>query len=276
MKSNPVGFQGEIGSYSEEAVRKYFQGKASTISYKTLHDLFQSLENNEIEQALIPIENSLEGSVTEAYDLLLKSTVKVNGETILRIVHSLIGHPGVGKEDIRTVYSHPQALAQCRRYLRILGVETIATYDTAGSVKMLKGTKARDSAAIASRVAAETYGMDVIEEGIEDEENNYTRFFLLSRREAEPTGEDKTSIIFSASHVPGSLYRALEEFANRGINLTKIESRPTKQKPWEYFFFLDFEGHKDDRNCKEVLETISKRTDFLKIIGSYPRVKEKV
>lgn len=276
MKSNPVGFQGEIGSYSEEAVRKYFQGKASTFAYKTLHDLFQAIENNEIEQALVPIENSLEGSVTEAYDLLLRSTVKVNGEIILRIVHSLIGHTGVRKEDIRRVYSHPQALAQCRRYLRILRVETIATYDTAGSVKMLKGKKESDSAAIASRAAAETYGMDVIEEGIQDEESNYTRFFLLSRHEAEPTGEDKTSIIFSASHVPGSLYKALEEFANRGINLTKIESRPTRQKPWEYFFFLDFEGHKNDKNCREVLETISKRTDFLKIIGSYPRVKEKV
>lgn len=276
MNSNPVGFQGEIGSYSEEAVGKYFRGKASTVPYKTLHDLFQALENNEIEQALAPIENSLEGSVTEAYDLLLRSTVKVNGEMILRIVHSLIGHHGVRKEDIRTVYSHPQALAQCRRYLRVLGVETIAAYDTAGSVKMVKERNARDSAAIASRAAAETYDMDVIEEGIADEESNYTRFFLLSMREVESTGEDKTSIIFSASHVPGSLYRTLKDFANRGINLTKIESRPTRQKPWEYFFFLDFEGHKDDKNCREVLETISKRTDFLKIIGSYPRVKEKV
>lgn len=276
MKSNSVGFQGERGSYSEEAVRKYFHRNATGVPYRTLYDLFQALENNEIEQALAPIENSLEGSVTEAYDLLLRSNVKVNGEMNLRIVHSLIGHRGVGKEDIKAVYSHPQALAQCRRFLRGLGVEMIAAYDTAGSVKMVKDNNARNSAAIASRAAADVYDMQVIEEGIEDEESNFTRFLLLSKRESERTGEDKTSIIFSASHSPGSLYRALEDFAKRGINLTKIESRPTRQNPWEYFFFVDFEGHKDDKNCKEALEAISRRTDFLQIAGSYPRAREKV
>jgi prephenate dehydratase len=275
MKSNSVGFQGERGSYSEEAVGKYFKQKSAGVSYRTLYDLFQALENREIEEALAPIENSLEGSVTEAYDLLLGSTIKVTGEMNLRIVHSLIGHRDVRKEEIQTVYSHPQALAQCRRYLRVLGAETIATYDTAGSVKMVKERNENDSAAIASRAAANVYDMYVIDEGIEDEENNYTRFLLLSRNETEPSGADKTSIIFSASHSPGSLYRALETFSSRGINLTKIESRPTRQNPWEYFFFVDFEGHKDDEDSKKALEAISKITDFFKILGSYPRAREK-
>lgn len=271
-----VGFQGERGSYSEECISRFFGVKATPRAFRTLADLFIALEDDEIKQALVPIENSIEGSVTEAYDLLLKSSANVNAEMNLRIVHCLISHQSVKKDQIRYVYSHPQALGQCRNYLRRFGREIISTYDTAGSAKMVKEKGMMDAAAIASKRAAEVYGMQVLEEGIEDEENNFTRFFLLSKSESSSTGNDKTSIIFSASHKPGSLYEALSEFAKMEINLTKIESRPTRRKAWEYNFYLDFEGHKEDDRCNQVLETLSKKGNFLKILGSYPKAKSKI
>lgn len=268
-----VSFQGERGAYSEEAVLNFFGNMVEVKPLMDLDEVFESVESGETEYGVVPVENSLEGSVNQTYDLLLSSSLKVCGEIILKIVHCLIVHPQAEIVSIKKVYSHPQALAQCRHFIRKSGYIPVPYFDTAGSVKMIKEENVRDAAAIASKRAAEIYQMKVIAEGIEDRKNNYTRFFVLSKQDSPPTGEDKTSIIFSVKHAPGTLYHALEEFALRGINLTKIESRPTKLKPWEYNFYLDFEGHISEERCKKAIEKLMEKSTFLKILGSYPRAK---
>lgn len=268
-----VSFQGERGAYSEEAAFNFFGTNIKLKPCMELDEVFESVECGETEYGVVPIENSLEGSVNQTYDLLLSSNLKVCGEIVLRIVHCLIVHPKAEKGSIKYVYSHPQALAQCRNFIKRSGYKPIPYFDTAGSVKMIKEKGLLDAAAIAGRRAAEIYQMKVIAEGIEDKQNNYTRFFVLSKHDSPPTGEDKTSIIFSVKHVPGALYNALEEFAKNGINLTKIESRPTKIKPWEYNFYLDFEGHINEERCREAIEKLKGKALFIKILGSYPKAK---
>ena len=270
-KTTAVAFQGEVGAYSEQAVLLYFGPTASAKPCKSLRAVFEMVEKGESEFGVVPIENSLEGSVNETYDLLMDSSLQVSGEINLRIVHCLIANRETQLNDVKVVYSHPQALAQCRRFLESLNCEVVSTYDTAGSVKMVKERRLVDSAAIASERAAEVYGMKVLKRAIEDSLNNYTRFFVLSRYDASPSGRDKTSIIFSVKHLPGTLFSALQEFAVRSINLTKIESRPTRQNPWEYNFYLDFEGHGEEVACKEALEGLRKKSTFVKVLGSYPR-----
>ncbi|MBI2648405.1 MAG: prephenate dehydratase [Thaumarchaeota archaeon] len=273
MKKTKVGFQGEHGAFSEAAILSHFRGPVATIPHKTIRETFNSIEAGSADAGVVPVENSIEGSVYETYDMLLTSSVKVAGEIVLRVVHCLIGLPGSKITDVKAVYSHPQALAQCRGFIASLPIEPIITYDTAGSVKMIKEKRLRDAAAIASDKAAELYGMDVLAKGIEDYGRNYTRFFIISMNEAKRTKDSKTSLIFSVPHTPGSLYKALEAFARRGINLTKIESRPTRQRPWEYYFFLDFEGHRQDRDCARVLRELATKTVLLKVLGSYPKSK---
>ncbi|MEM3640616.1 MAG: prephenate dehydratase [Candidatus Bathyarchaeia archaeon] len=264
-----VAFQGEIGAYSESAVYAYFGPSAKVKPCRYLSDVFRSVEKGEADFGVVPVENSIEGSVTQTYDLFLTHDLKVCGEAIIRIVHCLIVHPGTKLDEIKTVYSHPQALAQCRIFLEKLNCRVISAFDTAGSVKMIKDEGLRDAGAIASERAAKIYGMSILAKDIGDSLNNYTRFFVLSRDDAPYTGKDKTSIIFSIKSYPGSLYRVLGEFATRDINLTKIESRPTKQTPWEYNFYLDFEGHRTEKHCQEALEAIKDKTNFVKILGSY-------
>ncbi|MDH5532281.1 MAG: prephenate dehydratase [Candidatus Bathyarchaeota archaeon] len=269
-----VAFQGEIGAYSESAVYSFFGPSAEVKPCRNLSDVFESVEQGENLYGVVPIENSTEGSVNQTYDLFLTRDLKVCGETILRIVHCLITNPKTELKSVKVVYSHPQALAQCRGFLEDLGCELIPTYDTAGSVKMMKEKSLMDAGAIASERAAEIYGMKALVKGIADNPNNYTRFFVLSKNDSPPTGEDKTSIIFSTKHVPGALFHTLEEFASRGINLTKIESRPTKQQPWEYNFYLDFEGHRLEKRCQEALKALENKSAFVKILGSYPKAAE--
>ncbi|MEJ5328379.1 MAG: prephenate dehydratase [Candidatus Bathyarchaeia archaeon] len=266
-----VAFQGEKGAYSESAIYAFFSGQVEVKPCRDLKEVFESVEKQEAQFGVVPVENSLEGSVNQTYDLFLTYDLKVCGEIIIRISHCLIANPSTKLEDVKTVYSHPQALAQCRRFLERFGRELVPTYDTAGSVKMLKEKGLKDAAAIASEKAAEIYGMKILAREIEDNLENYTRFFVLSKEDAPMTGRDKTSIIFAAAHTPGSLYHALGEFAKRGINLTKIESRPTKKKPWEYNFYLDFEGHRTEENCAAALKALEKSALFVKILGSYPR-----
>jgi chorismate mutase/prephenate dehydratase len=189
----------------------------------------------------------------------------------LRIVHCLIANQHATLDTIKKVYSHPQALGQSQLFLRHLGCEIISTYDTAGSVKMIKEQNIMDGAAIASARAAKIYGMKILAREIEDTPNNFTRFFILSRKDSPPTGMDKTSIVFSVQHKPGALYAAIKEFADCKINLTKIESRPTRQKAWEYNFYLDFEGHHEDEMVKDALDRLANHSLFLKVLGSYPR-----
>ena len=266
-----VAFQGEPGAYSEMATIQYFRN-SNLVPMKSLQDVFDALRQGDVDFGVVPIENSTEGSVNETYDLLLDTDFVVSGEIYLRVRHCLIVNKG-GGWNIRSVYSHPQALAQCRRYLQGRKLATVAAYDTAGAVKMIKQKKAMKVAAIASRRAAELYDMDILEEGIEDSKNNFTRFLIISKIRTKSTGRDGTSMIFSVKHIPGALYSILEVFANRNINLTKIESRPKKEKPWEYNFYVDFEGHIDEKIINEAVESIKKKAAFIKILGSYQRAE---
>ena len=266
-----VAFQGEPGAYSENAVFQFFGADTEIKPCRDFKDVFDSVCTQETRFGVVPVENSLEGSVPQNYDLFLRYDLKVCGEVIVKIEHCLIVNPGTALEDIEVVYSHPQALGQCRRFLEKFGRELIPTYDTAGSVKMLKEKGLKNAAAIASERAANIYGMQILAKDIADNPENFTRFFVLSTEDSPPTGKDKTSIIFSATHAPGSLYHALGEFTKRNINLTKIESRPTKQTAWEYNFYLDFERHRTEAPCAEALKALEKYALFVRILGSYPK-----
>ncbi len=269
-----VAFQGERGAYGEMAALQYFP-KARLAPKKSFQDVFDAAENGGADYVVVPVENSIEGSVNEIYDLLLQTKMSVIGEVYQRVRHCLIANRGAKK--IKRVHSHPQALAQCRGYLQRKKLEPVPAYDTAGAVKMIKENKMMDSAAIASRRAAELYDMQILDEGIEDRKNNYTRFLVLSPKKVR--GDDmkaekyKTSMIFSVKHVPGALFGIIGEFAIRRINLTKVESRPTKETPWEYNFYVDFEGHAQDKAVQEALRSIKPKTSYVKILGSYRKAE---
>jgi chorismate mutase/prephenate dehydratase len=269
-----VAFQGELGAYSEMAVYSFFGKSAQVKPCKSFDDVFESVKTGDVNYGVIPIENSIEGSVNRTYDLFLEFDLKVSGEIIIRISHCLIAHKGVSLDQIKTVYSHPQALAQCRKFLEQHKLRAVPTFDTAGSVKMIKDSQLMDAAAIASERASQIYDMTILEREIEDIKNNSTRFFVLDKQDSPYSGEDKTSIIFAAKSIPGALYKILKEFADRNINLTKIESRPTKQTPWEYHFYLDFQGHRTEPKCQQALENIKDKTIFVKILGSYKAAKK--
>lgn len=273
LKKIRVAFQGEIGAYSEEAAFDFFGNNIETVSCKTFNDVFEKTEKGIVEYGIIPIENSLEGSVGQNYDLLLKSNLKIFGETILRIRHCLLALEKINLKSIQKVYSHPQALGQCRKFLERLNCQLIPTYDTAGSAKMIKEEKLKNCAAIASERAGRFYGLKILKKGIEDNSKNFTRFFIISKKDRQPTGNDKTSIIFSVKHKPGALYKALGIFAICDINLTKLESRPIVGRPWEYNFYLDFEGHRKDKIIQKVLSILKNTCLFLKVLGSYPKAK---
>ena len=268
-----VAFQGEIGAYSEEAALRFFGPPIQAKPCESLDNVFKVVERDEAQFGVVPIENSLEGSISRTYDLFLDSSLRVCGEIELRVSHCLIASQEARLDLIKRVYSHPQALGQCQAFLRHLDCELIPTYDTAGSVKMIKEEEITDGGAIASARAAEIYGMKVMAKEIEDNPNNFTRFFILSRQDSPPSGNDKTSIVFSVKHKPGTLYEFLKEFATRNISLTKIESRPTRQKPWEYNFYLDFEGHREDKAPREALKNVEEISLFVKVLGSYPKAK---
>ena len=271
-----VAFQGELGAYSEEAAVSFFGAGVQVKPCERLEDVFRAVEQDDVQFGIAPIENSLEGSISKTYDLLLDSSLKVCGEIELKVSHCLIANPGVTLDSIKRIYSHPQALGQCQAFIKHLNCELIPTYDTAGSVKMINEKRITDGAAIASTRAAEIYRMKIINCGIEDNPNNFTRFFILAKEDAPPSGNDKTSVVFSVKHKPGALFSFLEELAVKNINLTKIESRPTRQKPWEYNFYLDFEGHREDRAPREALEKLQDYTIFIKVLGSYPRARATV
>ena len=265
-----VAFQGEPGAYSEQAVFDYF-GAVETKPCESFDVVFDSVISDACEAGLIPIENSLAGSIHQNYDLLLRHDLHIIGEHLLRVQHWLIALPGVKKEDIKKVVSHPQALGQCAAYLRNRGIKPESVYDTAGSVKMLKESGARDTAAIASRRAAELYEMQILEEGIEDNPENYTRFLAISKTTVQPEGEAKTSIVFTLKNQPGALFKALSVFALRDIDLTKIESRPLQGQPWEYLFYIDFIGAAQEETARKALDHLGEYALMLRVLGSYPR-----
>jgi len=266
-----VSFQGERGAYSEAASVSFFGNEIEAIPCFTFADVLKNTENGNSDYSILPIENSLEGSVGESNDLLLSTKLNAIGEIYYRIHHCLIGTGSIG--DIDTVYSHPQALGQCRQFIQENSLKTIPTYDTAGSVKIIKDLNKSSAACIASRNAAEIFDVPVIQEGIEDNTNNYTRFLIFSKENGSKTENSKTSIIFSIKHEAGALYQIINEFYQHKINLTKIESRPNKNTPWEYNFYVDFEGHQDDSLIKDMLQKLRNNSTFLKILGSYPIAK---
>lgn len=267
-----VAFQGERGAYSEEAAVRFFGESIEPVPNQSFDQVFEQVESGASQYGIVPIENSLAGSIHRNYDLLLRHNLHVVGEIAIRIVHCLIVNRGVSLEQVRKVQSHPQALAQCERSLaRWPHIERVTAYDTAGSVKLLKDRGAQDEAAIASRRAAEIYDMDILIDGMEDDQENYTRFLILHREAVKTDGPSKTSIVFSMDNVPGALFKTLAVFALRDIDLTKIESRPLQGKPWEYFFYLDFAGGLHEERCQKAISHLGEIAKFLRILGSYPR-----
>jgi prephenate dehydratase len=268
-----VAFQGERGAFSEDASIKLFGRDIDLLPCVRLREVFLAVSENRVDFGVVPVENSQAGSINETYDLLLIHSLNIYAEVILKISHSLMALPGEDLSKIRIIYSHPQALAQCEEFLSQLEAEIVPAYDTAGSAKMIAERQLTGCAAVASREAANRYGLEVLAPEIETNVNNYTRFFAISRRRAEPADKNKTSLVFAAKHVPGALQRILGIFANRNINLTKLESRPSKDRPWEYVFYTDFEGHLDSESYQEAMKELKDQATFVKILGSYPKAE---
>ncbi len=266
-----VAFQGELGSFSHHAVGKIFEPEIEPLHCLSFDDVFESVAGKKAELAVVPIENTLAGSIHKNYDLLARHSLDVVGETSLRVEHNLIGHPGVSLRRIQQIYSHPAALDQCARLLRrFRAIEKVPYYDTAGSVKFIRDRGLKNAAAIASEDAAKIYGMKILRRGIEDDPENFTRFLALARRNRFPQGGRKTSIVFGLKNEPGVLFKALSVFALRNIDLSKIESRPIRGKPWQYLFYLDLMIDVRSRECVNALRHLRELAPYFKILGSYP------
>ena len=264
-----IAIQGEPGSFSHEAAKRMVP-ECTVVPCARSREVFERLERGSVGGAVIPIENSLAGSVTEHFDLLLERKVFIQAEFRLRIIHNLIALPGVRVADLRHAYSHPVALDQCRDFFRRHPrIEAMPFYDTAGSVKHVITEGLRDSAGIASKHAAAVYKGRILASGIEDDKRNFTRFFLLRKSRRILPGANKTSIAFGLKNVPGALYHALSVFEKRDISLSKIESRPMRGRPWEYVFYTDF-LRGDDRTSRDALKGLSAVADLVKVLGVYP------
>jgi chorismate mutase/prephenate dehydratase len=265
-----VVYLGPEATNTHMACLDHFGSSIRAMPKDNIPDVFEAVERGEASHGVVPIENSTEGSVNRTLDMFIESEVKICGEIMMRVSHDLLSSEG-RPEGIRKIYSHPQALGQCKKWLRknLPSIPLIETVSTAKAAQMA----AEDSSAgaIASSLASRLYGLKVVKSQIEDYFHNYTRFLVLGRQSAERTGRDKTSILFSISHAPGTLYQALMHFSQRGINLTKIESRPVRDRAWEYVFFIDFEGHIKDEPIMELLTELEKKIPFLKVLGSYPQ-----
>jgi prephenate dehydratase len=268
-KNAPIAFQGEDGAYSQQAIFEAFGEASPTLACHSFLDIFKAIDSGRADLGMLPIENSTAGAINQSYDLLLDYDLKITREVIFRVSHALLAVPGVSVSEVRRVYSHPSALEQCNRYIADRGWKAVAAYDTAGAAKLLSESRERDAGVIASELTAQRYGLQVLERGVEDWNNNFTRFFVIGRQEPPRSEKSKTSIVFATRHVPGALYQSLGEFASRGINLTKLESRPDRKRPWHYVFYLDFDGHWQDPVCKEALANLLGLTSFLKVLGSY-------
>ncbi|HUQ90921.1 MAG TPA: prephenate dehydratase [Bryobacteraceae bacterium] len=276
MKKIRASFQGELGAFSQIALRQLLGEKAEPVPCERFDQAFRALTGGEVNAAVIPFENTLHGSVHENYDHLLQFDLRIVGETSVRIVHNLIVPPGVKWKDMKRVFSHPVALNQCLDFFTAHpGLQKTSFYDTAGSVKMLMAGALTDAGAIASSMAAEIYGARILKRSIEDDRQNFTRFFLLQRKTDKPliaqTGEKKTSLVFTTRNTPGALFRSLSAFALRDLSLTKIESRPLRGKPWEYLFYVDLLADVEETRTQKAIGHLEELADFLKVFGCYPR-----
>ena len=266
-----VAFQGELGAFSQHAAERIFGPDVRPLPCVTFEDVFSRLIRGRADFAVIPIENSLAGSIHQNFDLLARHSLESIGETYVRIEHHLIAHPGARLAGIRQIYSHPVALAQCQKFLRSLkSVEKVSFYDTAGSVKFIRDSDLSSAAAVASADAAKIYGMKILKRNIEDDRENYTRFLALARHGRFAHGGAKTSLVFSLKNEPGALFKALSVFALRDINLTKIESRPIRGRKWEYLFYVDLQSDIRSRQCAHALRHLKEMTAYFKVLGSYP------
>jgi prephenate dehydratase len=267
-----IAIQGERGSYSEQAATNLLGSEIKLSCCEHFSEVFQRTINKEADYCLIPIENSLAGSIHKNYDLLLRHDLKITREINLRVEHNLIALPGVKFKEIKTVISHPVALDQCGKFFeRHTQLTKRSAYDTSGSVKRIMEQKLKDSAAIAGDRAAAYYKAEILKTGIQDNQENFTRFFLLAVEPEATKGEDKTSIVFSFKNTPGALFKCLSVFALRDIDLFKIESRPIPGRAWEYLFYMDFQGNPEEDSSRNALNHLKELTEFLKVLGSYPR-----
>jgi prephenate dehydratase len=262
MLSTTVAFQGIHGAYSEQAIRQHFGEEVEAIPCPTLTDLFDAIQSHRVTYAILPIENALAGAVSQAYELLMDSDLRIQADVILHVHHALLAPAGTKMENLKYVRSHPQALAQCEQFLRRNGLTAIPWYEPVP-----------ETASIASELAGQLYNLEALARQIEDVSFNFTRFFILGYEDPARGEYNKTSLVFATRNKPSALYDCLGEFATRGLNLTKIESRPRRNRPWEPVFYLDFEGHWQDPVCQEALARLLQRASFVKMLGSYPAVK---
>jgi prephenate dehydratase len=261
-----LAYQGEPGAYSEAAALLY-SPHAETLPCKTFDEVFDAVLHKRATHGVVPMENSIGGTIHRNYDLLVDHEIPITGEVELDVVHCLQALPGTRIGDVKIVYSHPQALAQCERYLKDLGVTVEAVYDTAGGAKLVAEQKLKDAAALASRRAAEVFGLEVLQEAVQDYEFNITRFFVIGG--AAPSDANKTTIVFALPSTPGSLFKALSVFALRDINLSKLESRPIRGRPWEYLFYVDIESRRDDLKLGRALTQLGEFAKWIRVLGTY-------
>ena len=268
-----IAFQGEPGAYSEAAAIR-FSDHADLLPCESFDDVFTAVATGKATHGILPVENSIGGSIHRNYDLLLEHDLPIVGEVVLDITHNLLVLPGTTMEQVKKIYSHPQALAQCERFLRSLpGVSVEATYDTAGSAKLVKEKGLKDAAAIASDRAAQVFGLEILKPEIQDFSDNITRFLIVSRTADSDLQADKTTVVFSLPNEPGSLFKALSVFALREIDLTKIESRPIRGRPWEYLFYVDLPVGRHDLRCARALVHLAEFARSMRTLGSYPSWK---
>jgi len=270
-----VAFQGEKGAYSEDACFKYFRDSVRTQPFLDFQSVFEAVEKDAVTHAVVPVENSIEGSVAQVNDLLLDHDLTISGEVIVPVKHYLMAYDDASMESVKEILSHPQALGQCRKFLASHPEwRIVPTYDTAGSARIVSEERRTDRAAIASKRAASVYQLKILKEEIQSESVNFTRFFVLEKNPGPVVGANKTSIVFATKNAPGALFKCLGEFASRNVNLSKLESRPRKNKPWVYVFYVDFEGSMDDPNCHAAIGGLLKTGAFVKILGSYKKAED--
>jgi prephenate dehydratase len=264
-------YQGEPGAFSEAAAARLHR-EAETLPCREFEDVFVAVESGRCTHGVLPIENSVGGSIHRNYDLLSEHELPIVGEVELRVEHALAALPGVSLDQVRRVYSHPQALAQCERFLRSLDrVDIVATYDTAGSARMIQEGDLRDTAAIASRRAAGIFGLSVLRDGVQDFDANITRFIVIARDPLPLGAPDKTSLVFALPNAPGALFKALSVFALRDIDLAKLESRPLRGRPWEYLFYVDLNASREEPRCARAIDHLGEFATFVRLLGSYRR-----
>jgi arogenate/prephenate dehydratase len=270
-----IAFQGEPGAYSEAAALR-FSDHADLLACESFEDVFASVAAGKVSHGILPVENSIGGSIHRNYDLLLEHDLPIVGEVTLPITHNLMALPGTRLEQVKRIYSHPQALAQCERFLRGLpGVAVEATYDTAGSAKLVRDQQLADAGAIASERAARVFGLEILRAEIQDYSDNITRFLVISRVANPDQQADKTTVVFSLPNEPGALFKALSVFALRDIDLTKIESRPIRGRPWEYLFYVDVPIGRHDPRCARALVHLAEFARSMRTLGSYPSWKSR-